>query len=358
VRVRPRWPVPALILALAVPLPSLKADTSVGAAYLLRGVSPQEDALGGGALADYGNAAAQWENPAVLAGVGKSNLTLSEEFTPLDGNTEYVAASLGLGKTLAQHLGIQAYYRGTDDSYRNSQGVATSSFMDMDALAGLSYALHGGPWSLGVGLKALTESLAGQSARPGYLGDLGIAYLPDQNLLIAAALRNIGSVPDWVGESPYRPESLEFSGRESLPSFPGPRLYEFLGLEFPDNQAPLSTLESSDPQTTYGAGIDYIPKHSPWVVRASYTAGDTSLSFPYGFSAGFGLTWSGIEFDYTYSALGALGSSNILGLCWTPSAAHQAADTDSDSVEDSGPGSSAPASGTDRDDFDGRLDPE
>lgn len=348
----------ALALLLAVPLPSLKADTSVGAAYLLRGVSPQEDALGGGALADYGNAAAQWENPAVLAGAGKSNLALSEEFTPLDGNTEYVAASLGLGNSLAQHFGVQAYYRGTNDSYRDSQGVASSSFSDMDALAGLSYALHGGPWSVGLGVKALAESLAGLSARPGYLGDLGVAFLPDQNLLVSAALRNIGSVPDWAGEKPYRPESLEFSGRESLPTFPGPRLYEFLGLEFPDDQAPLSTLESSDPQTTYGVGVDYIPKHSPWTVRASYTNGDANTALPYGVSAGFGLTWSGIEFDYTYSALGALGSSNILGLTWNPSAAHQVADSDDGSVDESGPGSSAPAPDTDPDEFDGGPDPE
>jgi hypothetical protein len=351
-RVRPAWPVLALLLA--VPLPSLKADTSVGAAYLLRGASPQEDALGGGALADYGSAAAQWENPAVLAGAGKTDLALSEEFTPLDGNTEYVAGSLGLGPGLAQHLGVQAYYRGTDDSYRDSQGVASSSFTDMDALAGLSYAVQGGPWCLGLGLKALTESLAGLSAHPGYLGDLGAAYLPGPNLMMAAALRNIGSVPDWAGETPYRPESLEFSGRESLPTLPGTRFYEFLGLEFPDDQAPLSTLASSDPQTTYGAGIDYTPKHSPWVVRASYTNGDANSAFPYGLSAGFGLTWSGIQFDYTYSALGALGSSNILGLTWAPSTAHHAADSEDESVEESGPASPAP----DPDDLEGGPDPE
>jgi hypothetical protein len=283
---------------------------------------------------------------------------LSEEFTPLDGNTEYVAASLGLGPGLAQHLGVQAYYRGTNDSYRDSQGTSSSSFTDMDALAGLSYALQGGPWSLGLGLKALAESLAGQSARPGYLGDLGVAYLPDQNLLVAAALRDIGSVPDWAGESPYRPESLEFSGRLGLPMFPGPRLYEFLGLEFPDDKAPLSTLESSDPQTYYGIGIDYIPKHSPWVVRASYTNGDANSALPYGLSAGFGLTWSGIEFNYTYSALGELGSSNILGLTWASSTVQHAADTEGGSVDEPEPGASAPASDTDPDDFDDGQDPE
>ncbi|HTB34925.1 MAG TPA: hypothetical protein VK842_08685 [bacterium] len=306
---RPAWAILAAALALAAARP-LRAGASVSAAYLLRGVSPQEDALGQCALAADQSPAELWRNPAAQGGTG---LALTHGLGPLGGDVEYAAAELSWGR---QSLGFQGFYQGDSDTFRDDLGQIGASFTDQESLLGLAYALGLGNASVGAGVKVLGESLAGQQADPGVLADLGCLWrFWGRRVQLSLAAQNLGIAPHWAGSPQYSPATLGLSAREALGAAGRLRMYQDARLVLP--MAPSGVATQGAP-VLGGLGLEWaLPTPSlPVFLRVGYAQGDNQPSGAYGVSAGFGLAWQKLGFDYAFTSLGDLGASNRLGLSW------------------------------------------
>jgi hypothetical protein len=302
----------AACLCLAAFSRPLRAGAAVSAAYLLGGVSAQEDALGGCALAADQSPAGLWRNPAAMAGTG---LALTHALGPLDGDAEYAAAEISWGR---QSLGLQGLYLGGSDTFRDDQGQIGATFNDQESLLGLAYAFNFGPASMGAGIKVLGESLAGQQADPGVMADLGCQWrFWDRALQLAVAAQNLGSAPHWPGSVQYSPATLDLSAREALGTTGCLRLFQDARVVFPF--APSTGVESQGAPVLGGLGLEWAlaTPSLPVCLRLGYAQGDNQPSGAYGVSAGFGVAWNALDFDYAFLSLGDLGASNRLGLAWT-----------------------------------------
>jgi hypothetical protein len=316
---RPVLAAVALGLFLAGGARPLRGGAAVSAAYLLSGVSPQEDALGQGALAADQSPAELWRNPAAMGGSDGVGLALTHALGPLGADVEYLAADLSCGR---QSLGLQGFYQGDSDTFRDDQGQIGASFGNQESLLGLAYALELGSASVGAGVKVLGESLAGQSADSGAMVDLGCLWrFWNRGLQLAVAAQNLGSPPHWDGGTQYSPATVGLSAREALGGSGRVRLYQDGRLVLPTN--PSNGVETRNAPVLGGAGLELAlaTPALPVFLRCGYAQGDNQPNGIYGISAGFGLGWRGFQFDYAFSSLGDLGALNRLGLSWIPQGA-------------------------------------
>jgi hypothetical protein len=305
----------ALGLLLA-PLRPLAAGAAVSSAYLLHGVSPQEDALGQCALAADGSLAEAWRDPAAIALQGRAGLALTHMVGPLGGDTEYLAAGLAWG---GQALAVQAYYQGDSDTFRDDLGQIGDSFTNTESLLGLAYAWRLGGFSSGLGVKALGETLAGEQAQTGVLVDLGVQWRSgDGRWQLALAAMDLGRVPQWAGGTQYGPSTLDLAGRQALSASGAVRLLEDLRAVQPLDLGGAGWGAAAGP-ALLGAGLEWAlptPALPVWL-RLGYTVGDHSPQAPADLSGGFGLDWGGVHVDYAFVWLGGLGGSHRLGLSWS-----------------------------------------
>jgi hypothetical protein len=310
----------AAVLALAWPGAAWGAG-SVSAAYLLGPMGPQQDALGQAGLAAWGGAAAQWSDPAALAGASDVSLSLSDSLGPLDGNGVYAAVSGALGRRRALRLGLQGYVWDQGDTYRDGAGNVGGSFNDQESLVGLSLAQSFGPLSLGLGTKVPQQTLAGRSAAGGLLADLGLLGRAwDDRLVAGLAWSNLGIMPSADGtDGPASPESLDLALREELGTARAWRLFQGLRLVHPnaDLNGEAAVLgQTAELLVQAGLEVGFSVGAFPVALRAGYAGQSGGLLLPAGLATGFGVRWRGASFDYAFTALGDLGSRQSLGLSW------------------------------------------
>lgn len=287
----------------------------MSAAYLLRGVSPQEDALGQCALAADGSPALLWRDPAAMGFHQGAGLALSHAVGPLGGDTEYLAASFTWGR---QSLGLQGYYQGDSDTFRDDQGQIGATFTNQETLAGLAYAVQLGATHAGIGVKLLGETLAGQQAADGALVDVGALwrFWADRWQLSLAA-QNLGTAPHWDGGVQYSPSTLGLGLRECLGAEGGLRLLQDFRLVEPMDLGG-GGLEPDVSPLLAGLGLEWaLPTPAlPVCLRLGYAWGDDEADAPFGLSGGVGVDWGGVHLDYAFTWLGGLGGSNRLGISW------------------------------------------
>jgi hypothetical protein len=250
-----------------------------------------------------------------LVGGGLAGLQLTEGIGPLDGTSEYLAAEAGLGRS---YFGVQAFDNGENDTVRDAQGQVGATFTNQESLIGLNYALVLGPLSLGVGAKALYESLAGHVAGLGAMVDTGLLLrVFDQRLLLSLAIENVGVAPQWTYGASISPMTLAMGLREAVFDNRRLRLFEDLREVFPFDPSGETPATQGD-SMLLGWGVEYVLPQGlfPLCLRAGYCASNDGLAAPQGLSVGFGLTWKRVSFDYAFVSLGELGASNRLGLSW------------------------------------------
>jgi hypothetical protein len=267
---------------------------------------PTGTALGGAAAAHPDPLLALWANPAQLAGApGQVGATHTEWFQ--DTRLEQLGAVLGGGGRLVLGVSTQLVTTGDIPLRPLSAGVAVPYAAPLDQFdakdfgVGLSagYRVRS-DLSAGVALRWLSQKVYVYEASSLAL-DLGASWQTAPTLRLSACVNNVGASLKWDHgvEAP-----LPLSVRAGLAWAPRTQV------------ALYGDVWASRERSLRGAtGVEWRP--SPLLaLRAGYVAGQDEQSF----SAGTGLFWRGLGFEYALVPRSAnLGTIHRFALHFTPS---------------------------------------
>ena len=169
------------------------ASASEGAAYLKIPPGAASTAMGS-AMAAWHGIESLWYTPAGLAGQDKLQFSLSRNAWLGQTRNDYLAAALPLGPG---GLGAWANYVGTEDVYRDANGVDQGSFGVYDLSGGLAYGWNLGFLSLGAGAKYFQERVESMSSA-NWAADLGAQVnLGTPRARLGLAVQNLGPRMDY-----------------------------------------------------------------------------------------------------------------------------------------------------------------
>lgn len=289
----------SLVIGLVL-VPSLLygQGVSTSASYLKVPVSARASALGDGTVADAGQISSWALNPANLfAGVGRS-VTISHAQWIQEIQSEFVGLRIPLAKGTAGFALSTSAVPGIE--VREKPGPAIGTFTARSASLQIGYATEAfSNLSVGLTAKYMYEKLYVDDAA-GYGLDAGILYrMPIADLDLAASVTNLGSL------TAYRSE------RSDLPAFARTgvtyqlEVDEFTARISASFAAGLQNSETHLAGSVEGAYKDFL------AIRIGYQTGFESR----GISAGFGVTYEFLTFDYGYLPFSyGFGGAHILSL--------------------------------------------
>ena len=286
-----------LAMALAAPLGAVE-----GAEMLKVPAAARSAALAGAFSMVAGSAESMWYNPAGIAGMGGGELGFSHAAWIGNSASDFIFGALG-----GPQWGLGAYgqYSAIQDVARDSFGRPGDSFTDSGQVGGLALAARAGFLRLGLGGKAIGQSVAGRSDL-GYAGDAGvIASILDGHLALAASVLNMGGAPSLGTGNSAVQAPLNFRAGVGLMRISG---FKLLGEYRRWNESEQNSLAGAAEfmMAFRGAELDW---------RAGYESGLADGGAA-GLSAGIGAGLGGLRIDYAYQTLGELGGAHRVSLDW------------------------------------------
>lgn len=287
-----------------------EARAAGGTAFVSREIDlwPTAAASGQVAATSRDPLAALWTNPAALVfGQAQAGATHMEWFR--ETHAEQLAFALGGGARL--RLGASAFLLSTSDiPFRPDAGVPTplaeplDYFEVRDFSLGLSAGYAVSPdVAVGVTLRALTQKVYTYDAST-LAFDLGAYWQARPGLDLGVAVNSLGSALDWgAGERVPLPRSVRAGAAYQVRS---------------TVRVAAETWAIRDRSLRMAAGIEWQPVPA-LALRSGYLFGSDSQNF----SAGVGLLWRGIGFDYALVPLGNdLGTTHRAALRVIPADLH------------------------------------
>ncbi len=262
-------------------------NASAGTAFLRLGMDARGSAMGGAMTASAsGLNALQW-NPAGLYSAGSSEIEFSHLSGLDDIDTEFFGflwkkseKNIFAVSVLSNNIGgIEQRTHPTDEP----DGIISSH----DFYTGFSYAtVIYGKYEVGITAKYLYQKIFTYSAK-GYAADIGIKYnLPEYDLVVGAALKNIGSLGELKSEKPEMPAM-----------FSAGLLYKIPVIQDSDHEfnmtADFQMYFSADDHAA--AGLEYIFRNS-FSIRGGYVSNYEER----GISFGGGINYKIYLLDYAY----------------------------------------------------------
>ena len=282
---------------------SFAGEGTTAANFLKVSMSAREAALAGAysALADDSNAI--FSNPAALASVEKSELSLGftsyiqdSKMGLLSFAGDYKDAKFGVGFSALSITGIER--RGLTDAagvvgetgdFGSSDMAVFLSYAKKDVLTDMIDDLDGG-----MTLKIVRSKIDDSSALA-YAADLGVLYSYSEKIRISLALFNLGTKMKYEDESDNLPLDLK------------------AGLAYKYGEKTSLVVEVNeyihDEKFYPSLGVEHFLRDG-FALRAGYKFGyDTSnLGSLVGVTAGFGMKVSDMGFNYAYVPFGDLGN--------------------------------------------------
>jgi hypothetical protein len=269
---------------------------------------PSAAALGGAAAASEDPLLALWANPAgVASGAGQVGATHSEWIA--DTRMEQLAVALGGGRAL--RLGVSSHLVTTGDiPFRPLSGgigipyeEPLGTFEARDFTLGVTAAYrHRSRIAFGATLRYLAQRVYTEDAAS-LAADLGVLWRYSSDLCFGAVLNNVGSDLDW-GSGAKAPLPRSFRGGATL------RLSHRVQVA-----ADLWLIRDRSGRGAFGAEWQVAPALA---LRTGYTLGGDALNY----SAGVGIHWRGIGFDYALIPMSRdLGTVHRVALRFVPSLA-------------------------------------
>jgi hypothetical protein len=298
-----------VMLAGAAQTAGAQAEGSVLAAMP---ASTRAAALGGAGVALVGDAAAMFANPAGLATIRRVALEAAYE-RYLGGTALSVAAMAIRFGRFNWGLGAQTLDYGTepeivpDSNAGGRRGTPTGSlFSAVDVLAATSLVFRHGLLAFGATAKYARQAIGG-AVTDAWAGDMGVALAVFDIMAVGAAVRNLGG---------------DFGTNARLPR----RAAVGLTLNYTDPQGTFRLLTTGEVQ--WGDGTTWIVGAEGGIVVGGLAGAGLvgRVGFanrPDGFtgsplSFGAGLVLGRLQVDYAYRGFESLGSTNRVGLRWTP----------------------------------------
>jgi hypothetical protein len=259
-----------------------------GLPFLEIGVNAEAAGMGDVHVTANSTAFASFWNPAGLAGQAGSSASLAHHIWIADDRSYALATRIGRGTTGG--IGLFVLANTIDDiEQRDVPGPATGSFSAQYLTSGIGYGRVIGPVRVGLNAKYISERILEVSAR-GYALDAGFqADLLQDQVIIGAAVTNLGSINELSTVETTLPTTL----RGGVTIFPFRMIMEdntrmvnsLLTVEVSYNEPSAST------RFHIGAGAEVVEMVT---LRAGYITNDELR----GFSAGLGLSINEFQFDY------------------------------------------------------------
>lgn len=290
----------ALVALLAVATPAMagmnaRAGTN-GLAFLKIDVGTRAVAMGRTMSAIPDGINAVYGNPAGLLKIHDKELSLTHNEWLVDINYSHVGYGLPLSDKTAVALSASVLDYGKIEG-RDITGFPTGDKRGFDQLVGFTLAYRQSP-KLGVGMtgKAMREKLDEDKAKA-VAFDFGMIYQTDvPGLYIGAAIQNLGTRIKFVQQV----DPLPFSYRLGMAW----NLYEWR------LQLGADVLRRRDTNMEYNFGLEYRPIRL-FALRAGYSSEN---DLDNGITAGFGVDFHAMHFDYAFVPYGDLGNTHRMTL--------------------------------------------
>jgi long-subunit fatty acid transport protein len=280
------------------------AQGTSGAQFLEIVASPRAAALGSAftAFADDVNSIAF--NPAGLAFLKKSEVSLVQNNWIQDISNQYLAFAV---PTSAGTFGLNVVLSGVSNLVRRDETGAAdgSTFGSSDMSTSLAYATHiNDNLSFGLNLKLISETIDTENATS-IAGDFGVIYKVSPKLNLGASILNLGNSVKFLEVGDPLPLDL----RAGLMYAPVDNVK--IGLD---------VSQPNDADMNVGAGVEYSIKAGEKLVfpiRAGYRSGNETDDQLSGISAGCGVIYNEtVSFDLSWVPMGILGDSMQFGLTY------------------------------------------
>lgn len=266
---------------------------------------PSAAAMGSVAATSTDPLGALWVNPAaIIHGAGQVGATHTEWV--LDTRSEQLAVALGGGAKLRFGMSALVLTTGDIPLRRTEDGTPVPStdplgtFESRDFTSGLTAAYSATPdIAIGVTVRVLAQKIYLSDATT-LAADAGAQWQFSERLRFGASVNNVGPALDWDGVKAPLPRSFR-AGAACEPR---------AGLTIASEVWLLR-----DRETRAAVGLEWQPVNV-LAVRTGYLLGSDSQSL----SAGFGLNWRGVGFDYALAPLdNDLGTTHRAALRIIPS---------------------------------------
>ena len=271
-----------LLLAI-IPVLAYSQGTSSGSPYLRFPITARSAALGETLVAEPGNIGSAGINPANLYRTTGGEIVLSHTSWIQDVQTEYFSAGYPMSFGT---VGVSLLSSGIPNiEIRDIPGQALGTFSARSAYVQASYATSiDSSVRIGVNGKLLYEKLYVEEST-GYAFDLGIIYeSPIPGLLAGLSASNVGAMSQMVNQRSELPVQLRMG-----------ITYRFAVEDFEVFVASQFTRESKQLNNSAHAGLE-LDYRQMLALRIGYQTGYEARAL----SAGFGLHYQWVKFDYAY----------------------------------------------------------
>ncbi len=273
---------------------------NTGLSFLKYGFGARNIAMGDAGTALSNDLTGLFYNPAKLALTNKSEVLFMHNQWIQDVSSEVIGAKTVLGGIpFAVGFNVTSI---DGIEYREIPGEPITEFDANYFYGSLSTGFFvTDEISFGAGIKYLYEGLLNDQAS-GFGFDLGLNYLlPFEGLTTSAVIKNVGSMNSLRSESTKLPTEFRL-GTAYAYNLEDLKLYFICGLEY---QKYLGTDVN---HLNFGAEVLY---NRLFAIRAGYQTGYESR----GFTAGIGLMWGNLKFDYAFLPFSyGLGNANLFSL--------------------------------------------
>ncbi len=275
-----------------------------GASFLKNGFGARNIAMSDLGVVGVSDLTALNYNPALLADYQNPQIMLTHIQSIQDMSTQLVGASfslfglpfaVGVNNTAINDIEVRTVASETPQSTFNAHYMFGSISTGFNVFNNLAF---------GVTTKYIYENLLSNEAG-GFAFDFGLSYKNIiEGLDIGASLKNIGSLSELRSEATILPKDLRIGAAYSMSIHSVKSLVNVIG-------GVQKYLDAEETHIHAGAEVFY---DNLIAIRLGYMTGYDSK----GLTAGLGINWEGINFDYAFTPYSfGLGSAHTISLMYS-----------------------------------------
>ena len=264
--------------------------------YLSMQTSARSAALSGAGVADAARASEIFRNPLAMSAVQEAEVGANHLIFPDYTADDYTAAYFALPFSafdFALTFSLGAEFLGYDGiEGRDEEGFKTSDYGAYAWTVETGLGSRGKSFNWSATMRFSQQTIDDQSAIA-FLGDIGGSFRVNEYFAFASTLTNFGYMGDYDGEKETAPMALQAGITGILP------IARLIGLQSEWNlhlsADAYRRADMDDPEWRFGGELNYM---QTLALRIGYAARPDTED---GVSAGIGLTFGMIVFDYAYS---------------------------------------------------------